>query len=407
MHSGGGMRGQSQIERQSGQNNNNNNNNNNSKSSSSYWSILTDPMFSTRASPYKHWIGIPRDVQPAYTIQDILNHQQQQETTKEASIDICCITHDHYDHMDMISVRELKDHVQLWVVPLGIADWLVERCSINRKQIVELEWWQNVRIIRKRTTNTINGRSVVAVAVVVIDDDYENANNYDNDNDNDNEVLTITCCPASHWSGRTIFDRNKRLWCSFAMSLSSTSTSPSNSLSSSSSSFDESKSSLLSNPTTTKTTTTIDTNKKLFNIFFCGDTSYPNNFPLFHQIGDALGPFDLSCIPIGAYLPKEMNKDAHCDPYEALKIHNDIQSKHSIAIHWGSFNLGEEPLYEPPQLLYDAIKKQEQEKKNKKQKQERVDNDNGNVDDGDISAVASRTSIKFDILRHGESRKII
>ena len=91
--------------------------------------------------------------------------------------------------------------------------------------------------------------------------------------------------------------------------------------------------------------------KKLFDIFFCGDTSYPNNFPLFRQIGDALGPFDLSCIPIGAYLPKEMNKDAHCDPYEALKIHNDIQSKHSIAIHWGSFNLGEEPLYEPPSLI--------------------------------------------------------
>ncbi|OEU11043.1 Metallo-hydrolase/oxidoreductase, partial [Fragilariopsis cylindrus CCMP1102] len=248
-----------------------------------YWSILTDPMFSTRASPYKHWIGIPRDVQPAYTIQDILNHQQQQQQQQY----ICCITHDHYDHMDMNSVRELKDHVQLWIVPLGIADWLVERCSINRKQIIELEWWQNVRIIRSKKKTNKNGRR--------------------------RRILTITCCPASHWSGRTILDRNKRLWCSFAIIV------------------------------------------KLFDIFFCGDTSYPNNFPLFRQIGDALGPFDLSCIPIGAYLPKEMNKDAHCDPYEALQIHNDIQSKQSIAIHWGSFNLGEEPLYEPPQLLYDAI----------------------------------------------------
>jgi N-acyl-phosphatidylethanolamine-hydrolysing phospholipase D len=392
---------------------------------SSYWSILTDPMFSTRASPYKNWIGIPRDVQPAYTIQDILNHQQKQRSTslgqeketettctnkEEAQaqaltgslLDICCITHDHYDHMDMISVQELKDHVQLWIVPLGIADWLVERCSINRKQIIELEWWEEVRI-RK------NSR------LVIIDDDVSMDNNTINDdNDSDNEILTITCCPASHWSGRTILDRNKRLWCSFAMSL-STSTSASKSaaaLSSSSSLYEfESKSKSLLSSSNTNT----NTNTKLLNIFFCGDTSYPTNFPLFHQIGDALGPFDLSCIPIGAYLPKEMNKDAHCDPYEALQIHNDIQSKHSIAIHWGSFNLGEEPLYEPPQLLYDAILKQEEEsekKKKQKQKQPRVDNDHDDDDDDndeDItrSAVSSCPSMKFDILRHGESRKII
>jgi N-acyl-phosphatidylethanolamine-hydrolysing phospholipase D len=110
-----------------------------------------------------------------------------------------------------------------------------------------------------------------------------------------------------------MLDRNYRLWCSFAM------TGPSH------------------------------------RVFFCGDTSYPTTFPLFRQIADTLGPFDLSCIPIGAYEPHALNKDAHVNPAEALQIHKDIRSQHSVAIHWGTFALGEEPLDEPPQLLLAAL----------------------------------------------------
>ena len=89
-------------------------------------------------------------------------------------------------------------------------------------------------------------------------------------------------------------------------------------------------------------------------VFVCGDSGYPS-FPLFRQIGDTLGPFDLSCIPIGAYEPRELNKDAHCDPEEAVEIHKDLQSKHSVAIHWGSFQLTEESMGAPPQELQDVI----------------------------------------------------
>ncbi len=91
-----------------------------------------------------------------------------------------------------------------------------------------------------------------------------------------------------------------------------------------------------------------------FKFFVCGDSGYPS-FPLFRQIGDALGPFDLSCIPIGAYDPRELNKDAHCNPEEAVEIHKDLQSKHSVAIHWGSFQLAEELMGAPPQELQIAI----------------------------------------------------
>ena len=96
-----------------------------------------------------------------------------------------------------------------------------------------------------------------------------------------------------------------------------------------------------------------------FKFFLCGDSGYPS-FPLFRQIGDALGPFDLSCIPIGAYEPQELNKDAHCNPQEAVRIHQDLHSKHSVAIHWGSFQLAEESMGAPPKELEDAIHAEQQ-----------------------------------------------
>ena len=172
------------------------------------FSILTDPMFSTRASPYKHFIGVPRDVPPAFSIQELVMHQTRnngmdgidgtegEQDCNIKKLDLCCITHDHYDHMDKQSVKELKHHVQLWVVPLGIGDWLVEKCSISRKRIVELQWWQQVLVGKKE------GR------VVVLKRDNNDDRAFVGDDYNDNEVLTITCCPSSHWAGRTMFDRN-------------------------------------------------------------------------------------------------------------------------------------------------------------------------------------------------------
>ena len=122
---------------------------------------------------------------------------------------------------------------------------------------------------------------------------------------------------------------------------------------------------------------------KSLKFFVCGDSGYPN-FPLFRQIGDALGPFDLSCIPIGAYEPKEMNKDSHCNPLEAVKIHKDIRSKHSVAIHWGSFQLTEESMGDPPQELEDAIRSEQQVQQH-------------------TGTGISHSSIKFSVLGHGET----
>ena len=65
--------------------------------------------------------------------------------------------------------------------------------------------------------------------------------------------------------------------------------------------------------------------------------------------------FDLAMIPIGAYRPRWLMQSMHVDPHEAVAIHLDVRSRQSVACHWGTFALTDEPLNEPPQLLERAL----------------------------------------------------
>lgn len=267
------------------------------------FSMLSDPIFSTKSSPYQEeWIpiGVTREVPPSHSIDYLVNHSG-------GTIDLCFISHDHYDHMDLNSVMKLAPHVEQWVVPLGIGKWLTKKAGIKSNKIVELKWWQQVGFTKSTTTPTTSSLSTKILTGDSSGEEYHE-NNFD---------ISVTCCPASHWSSRTMFDRNHRLWGSFAV------TSPTQRL------------------------------------FLCGDTGLPETFPLFRQIGDALGPFDLACIPIGAYEPDHYNKMAHMNPEEAIQAHQEIMSKYSLGIHWGTFALGDEPLDEPPLKLQEALEKKE------------------------------------------------
>lgn len=69
----------------------------------------------------------------------------------------------------------------------------------------------------------------------------------------------------------------------------------------------------------------------------------------------------MAAIPIGAYKPRFFMQDCHCDPIEAVEIHKDIRSKKSVAIHWGTFPLANEPFEEPPTLLHKTVKRNRKE----------------------------------------------
>ncbi|MBC8270864.1 MAG: MBL fold metallo-hydrolase [Gammaproteobacteria bacterium] len=123
--------------------------------------------------------------------------------------------------------------------------------------------------------------------------------------------IVIHCLPARHWSKRSINDDNKSLWSSWAITGA----------------------------------------EKRF--YFSGDTGY---FPGFEDIGNKLGPFDLVAVPIGAYEPVAMMRESHMNPEEAVAAALDLQAKKAIAIHYGTFDLSDEPLAEPPKRFLEAAK---------------------------------------------------
>jgi N-acyl-phosphatidylethanolamine-hydrolysing phospholipase D len=123
----------------------------------------------------------------------------------------------------------------------------------------------------------------------------------------------VTALPSQHWTGRSLSDRYQALWASWALELAGKS------------------------------------------IWFGGDTGY--NPHQFKEIGERLGPFDFAMIPIGAYDPRWFMSDMHVNPEEAVQIHDDIRSRFSIGIHWGTFPLTAEPIDEPPKRLDAAAKR--------------------------------------------------
>lgn len=123
----------------------------------------------------------------------------------------------------------------------------------------------------------------------------------------------IVCTPAQHFSGRTPFDNNNTLWASW---------------------------------------TVLGKNKKFY---FGGDSAYCSAFK---EIGEKFGPFDLSLIPIGAYIPKNIMGPVHMNPKQALQAYLDVNSKIMLPIHWGTYRMADDPIDLPPKDFAEAALKQ-------------------------------------------------
>ena len=81
-----------------------------------------------------------------------------------------------------------------------------------------------------------------------------------------------------------------------------------------------------------------------------GDTAYDDRFIKFPEFMQNL---DLAFIPIGSYAPREVEMEHHVNPEEAVQIYNDLNIQYAYGIHWGTFFLSKEDLYEPPVLIKD------------------------------------------------------
>jgi len=217
--------------------------------------ILTDPIWSERCSPVQ-FAGPKRYMPPGIRFESL------------PEIDIVIISHNHYDHLDRLTIEKLGNK-PLYLIPLKIGAFFEDLGITNYE---ELDWWESI---------TFNG-------------------------------VEFICTPAQHFSNRSMFDRNKTLWSSWVV------------------------------------------NGKNNRFYFGGDTGY---FPGFTEIAERYGPFDIAAIPIGAYLPRWFMAPVHLSPEEAVQAFLDLKAKIFIPIHWGTFELADEPLDQPPEALHKEIKR--------------------------------------------------
>jgi N-acyl-phosphatidylethanolamine-hydrolysing phospholipase D len=181
-------------------------------------------------------------------------------------IDFVVISHNHYDHLDLSTLKTLADGDTPFLVPLANTE------TLNRHGIgplFELDWWESIQIGDAR----------------------------------------IDCVPARHWSRRAITDMNRSLWGGWVVRIGDRA------------------------------------------VYFAGDTGM---FPGFVEIGERLGPIDLAMMPIGAYEPRAMMEPAHLNPEEAIAAVLATKAVRSVAMHFGTFELSEEPLHEPPERFVRA-----------------------------------------------------
>lgn len=198
--------------------------------------ILTDPIWSTRASPFS-WVGPKRVRNPGLRLEEL------------PRIDLILISHNHYDHLDLPSLQQLnRDHSPAFLTGTGNGETLEEMPNVQ-----ELGWWQSC----------------------------------------DFGKLKIRFLPAQHSSARGMFDRNKTLWGGFMIESSHG------------------------------------------NIYFAGDTGYG---AFATHIKKMYPKIFIGLLPIGHYLPREMMKDVHLSPYDATLLHQYLNIRYSIGMHYGTFH---------------------------------------------------------------------
>lgn len=209
--------------------------------------FLADPVFSERASPLA-FTGPRRLVPPGVPLGAL------------PRLDFALLSHDHYDHTDLPTLRLLARRGVPFVVPKGVGELVL---GAGGRVAAELGWWESAPIAG----------------------------------------VTVTCVPAHHFSGRGLTDRNRRLWAGF----------------------------VVAGPTR--------------RFYHAGDTAA---FEGFAEIGRRLGPLDLACLPIGAYEPRAIMGRVHLNPEEAVDAALALGARSTVGMHFGTFDLADEPLDEPP-----------------------------------------------------------
>ena len=220
--------------------------------------ILTDPIWSEVASPFPP-LGPSRVRAPGVRFEDL------------PRIDLVLVSHNHYDHMDLPTLKRLWARDKPLIVTSLGNDTILRANGI---QSVARDWGERIPV-----------RPNVDVFIERV----------------------------HHWGSRWGRDRNRALWSGFTVQL------PGGGL------------------------------------YFPGDTGLSD--ASWAEAPRARGPIRLALLPIGAFRPREMMRDNHIGPVDAVDIFQRLGAAHALAMHWGTFQLSNEAMYEPPALLRRTLAK--------------------------------------------------
>lgn len=244
--------------------------------------ILTDPVWSDRVSP-STFAGPKRVAAPGIRFEDL------------PPIDLVLLSHNHYDHCDLRSLRRLHEsHRPKIVTALG-NDALLSR-AIAGIDVVAGDWGDEIALAEGPDRGSVDGAT------------HQSGRSAAGD-------ARIAIVPAQHWSRRGIRDTRMALWCGFVVKAGG------------------------------------------LTVYFAGDSGYGDG-RIFRDIAARHGAPDLALIPIGAYAPRWFMKAQHMNPEEAVRVFQDIGAQRAMAIHWGTVQLTDEPQDEPAHLLRAALSEQ-------------------------------------------------
>ncbi|WP_172197005.1 MBL fold metallo-hydrolase [Saccharibacillus qingshengii] len=250
--------------------------------------ILTDPIWAKRMGIGK------RLTEPGIPIE------------KVPPIDLILISHSHYDHMHIASIRRLQSPKTQIVVPVGL------KKKLARKQVgrcIELAWWEELVF----------------------------------------EGVRITFVPTQHWTRRTLFDANTSHWGGFVLEpAEAVKVTPGTVVGSQQKPYarhadpspmdseDEAKCGRWSE--TLNANVSAEGDPLPPTVYFAGDSGY---FAGFREIGDRFR-VHITLMPIGAYEPEWFMGPQHMNPEQALQAFRDVGAEIMIPMHFGTFKLSDD-----------------------------------------------------------------
>lgn len=228
--------------------------------------------------------------------------------------DVVLISHSHYDHLHISSLKQLASSKTL-IVPVGLAS------KMHRKgfsSVIELKWWESA---------TIGG-------------------------------VRFTFVPSQHWTRRTLTDTNTSHWGGYIIERAEgrggyTSFVPQQAAAGEAQSQSQQQAAAGESQAYPQSASQETNNSRPVvhaspSIYFAGDSGY---FDGFKTIGERFD-IDIALMPIGAYEPEWFMGTQHVTPEQALQAYIDVRAKWFVPMHYGSFPLADDTPREALDRLY-------------------------------------------------------